>query len=118
MCVRVDGITVWKSGLNGYVGESVPSERSLPSPSTILSQYMSRPVLLIYKGPRPRYCNPTEAFPKLNATHNYQDGYPLLVMSDESMEVVEEEIKSHVGKQMIGEKWREGKLLIERYVMG
>jgi uncharacterized protein len=54
-------------------------------------------------------------FPQLDATTNYPDGYPLLVLSEESVESVEKELRGHVGKQGIDERWKTDSLVIERF---
>ena len=42
------------------------------TPSAILSHYLGRAVHLVMKGPQPRHCPPTLAFPALKATSVYQ----------------------------------------------
>lgn len=56
--------------MDGYVCEALPP--SSLSPSDILSKYLSRPVHLMMKGPQPRACPPTMAFPTLKATTKFQ----------------------------------------------
>lgn len=46
----------------------------------------------------------------------YQDGYPLLVASEESLRAVQERIRGEVGLQGVEERWREGDLVMERCV--
>ena len=46
----------------------------------------------------------------------FQDMYPLLVLSEEGMAEVEREARERVGQQGIGEVWREGKVVIQRWV--
>jgi len=106
----MDHITLWGSTMDGYICEASPS------PSTVLSQYFGRPVHLAYKGPRPRPCVPTSTFPMLSATAVYQDGYPLLFLSQESIGEVERELRGRVGQQGIDERWMEDRLVIERFV--
>ena len=55
------------------------------TPSTILSQYFGKPVHLVMKGPKRRVCPPTHAFPDLEASSVFQDVYPFLVASEESL---------------------------------
>lgn len=86
------------------------------SPSSTLSKYLGRSVHLVYKGPRPRVCQPTTAYPELKATVSYQDGYPLLVLSEESVKEVEKQTKKIVGVQGVEEQWRDEPLVIERFV--
>ena len=85
-----------------------------PDPSTVLTQYFGRPVHLVYKGPRPRVIDATEAFPQLEATAKYQDMYPLLVLSEESIGPIDQEVKQRVGTQGIDESWKDGGVVIER----
>ena len=82
----------------------------------MLSKFLGRSVHLTYKGPQPRACNPTQTFPALVATVSYQDGYPLLFLSEESVAEVERQLKGYVGVQGIEERWKEDKLVIERSV--
>jgi uncharacterized protein len=44
----------------------------------------------------------------------YQDGYPLLLLSEESVEATEKEVRKYVGTLGIGERWKDEKLVIER----
>ena len=81
-----------------------------------MSKYIERPVNLVYKGPRARICVPTFDFPNLDASLRYQDGYPLLLLSEESVEAAEQEVKKYVRIQGIEEKWKDDKLVIERWV--
>jgi len=100
--------------VDGYIcGKSTQSNSE--SPSSILSKFLGRPVHLSYKGPRLRVCDPTQTFPALDATISYQDGYPLLFLSEESVEEVERELRGYVGVQGIDERWKEDKLVIERF---
>ncbi|KAF8913229.1 hypothetical protein CPB84DRAFT_1820649 [Gymnopilus junonius] len=108
-------VTIWPTHdpVDGYISESVVGPKD--SPSKILSKYFGKPVHLIYKGPRPRPIDPTASFPQLNATAKFQDMYPLLVLSEESTDAVERELRGHVGKQGIEERWSQDKILIERF---
>jgi len=100
--------------IDGYIcGKS--TQTNSESPSSILSKYLGRPVHLSYKGPRPRACRPTQTFPALEATISYQDGYPLLFLSEESVDEVERQVRGYVGVQGIEERWKEDKLVIERF---
>lgn len=92
----------------------------------MLSAFLGRAVHLVYKGPRPRPCPPTYEFPALNATAVYQDGFPLLVASEESLAAVQDRVRACAadgGKSRGGvglgvqEKWREEELAMERYVL-
>lgn len=84
--------------------------------SSILSDYVGFPVHLVVKGPRVRHCPPTLRFPKLEVPSYFQDGYPALLISEESVGAVQERIKDMVGVQGVSEKWIKEELEIERYV--
>jgi hypothetical protein len=100
--------------IDGYIcGRS--NQPNSESPSSILSKFLGRPVNLSYKGPRPRVCKPTQTFPALDATISYQDGYPLLFLSEESVAEVERQLRGYVGVQGVEERWREDNLVIERF---
>lgn len=99
--------------LDGLVCQSLGSTRS---PSEILSQYVGRPCHLIMKGPRTRICEGTADFPKIDNGTRYQDGYPLLLLSEESIQAVQDKVRTLVGVQGVEEKWKNDKLLIERFV--
>jgi hypothetical protein len=71
----------------------------------------------VYKGPRARICEPTFDFPSLDASLRYQDGYPLLVLSEESVDAAETEVRKYVGTQGVEERWKDDKLVIERWVL-
>jgi hypothetical protein len=53
-------------------------------------------------------------FPQLDASLWFQDGYPLLILSEESTSAIEKEAQKYVGQQGIHERWREEKISIER----
>ncbi|KII93282.1 hypothetical protein PLICRDRAFT_35477 [Plicaturopsis crispa FD-325 SS-3] len=109
-----DRLSLFGHIIHGYIHPSIsPSSRS---PSAVLSRYFDRPVHLVYKGARqPRPCDPTAAFPDLKATVKYQDGYPLLILSEESLAAVESKIRPLVGVQGIADKWKDETLKIERF---
>ena len=109
--------------VQGYVCASLPdSDPSARTPSAILSQYFGQPVHLVMKGPRVRPCPPTHAFPDLRASAVFQDGYPFLVASEESLEEVGRVIGAYATSEnpeaQIGhldrERWRTGDIKIER----
>jgi len=88
--------------------------------SEILSRFLERKVQLVFKGRRERFCAPTLAYPKLQASTAFQDGYPLLVASEESRQALEEGIRNcayaedvEVSKG-VEEKWRHDDLKMER----
>ena len=63
-----------------------------------------------------RICPPTTRFPKLDAPSYFQDGFPLLLVSEESVGAVQERIRDMVGMQGVSAKWAEEELKVERYV--
>ena len=72
---------------------------------------------LVFKGPNARLADPTPSFPDLKVTVKIQDMYPLLVLSEESTEMVDAQVQNYIGTQGIDERWREEKVAIERYVL-
>ena len=109
--------------VQGYVCASLSSsDPSARTPSAILSQYFGQPVHLVMKGPRVRPCPPTHAFPALKASAVFQDGYPFLVASEESLEEVGRVIGAYAASespeaqigQLDRERWRTGDIKIER----
>jgi uncharacterized protein YcbX len=75
-------------GLDGYICEPLDTALSPTLCSDVLTTYFGREVHLIFKGPRVRPTRPTQNFPELSVPFNFQDGYPLLVASEESFEGV------------------------------
>ncbi|KZT22674.1 hypothetical protein NEOLEDRAFT_1071092 [Neolentinus lepideus HHB14362 ss-1] len=114
----LDGLKIWSHTTDGYL---VPaSSSSSPSPSSILSEYTGRQVQLVYKGPAPRSCDPTQLFPGLDATVRYQDGYPWLVCSEEALEAVRAQVGEWAGREEglrmgIEERWKSEKVPMERF---
>ncbi|KAJ7897249.1 MOSC N-terminal beta barrel domain-containing protein [Mycena olivaceomarginata] len=111
---RLEKILMWHVPFDAYICEALPGSSS-PSPSEVLSSYFGRPVHLVYKGAQLRPVDPTPTHPKLEATAVFQDCYPLMVLSQESTARIEEELRGHVGKQGIDERWSTEKLVIERF---
>ncbi|KAI0658302.1 MOSC N-terminal beta barrel domain-containing protein [Cubamyces menziesii] len=109
--------------VEGYVVSSTLDGPGSRTPSEILSDYFGRAVYLVMKGPRPRECPPTQAFPKLQETAKFQDGYPFLVASQESLEEVRRVVSAFAQDESpeakIGgidrERWRDGGVEIERF---
>ncbi|KAF7307260.1 Rotamase-domain-containing protein [Mycena indigotica] len=97
---------------DGFVCEAVSGSRSV---SAILSEYFGRPVNLVYKGAEIRTCETTETHPDLAATAVFQDCFPVMVLSEESTTRIEQEVRNHIGKQGVEERWRTDSLLIERF---
>jgi uncharacterized protein len=119
VCNRFDHLDLMTYDVDGYICEYVPSLEtpSDKTPSAMLSKYFGKPVHLIYKGPRRRACIPTAAFPELDASLHFQDGYPLLVVSEESVRAVGNKTKESAGAQGIGDVWKDKELLVERCVL-
>jgi hypothetical protein len=120
-CYRIDDCNLFKVVVvDGYICQAL--HPTSPSPSQILSKYFDRPVHLVMKGPKRRTCNPTQNFPGLDASAVYQDGFPLLVASDESLEKVGDEINRWASGEVDGESigalddlWKTSRVPIERY---
>ncbi|KAF9469582.1 MOSC N-terminal beta barrel domain-containing protein [Collybia nuda] len=108
-------ITLWPKHdlVDGYIGQSLTSPAD--TPSTILSKHIGKPVHLIYKGPRARKVLATPDFPDLKGATWYQDLYPMMVLSAESMEEVNQEVKQRIGLQGISEAWKEDNVVIRRF---
>jgi len=111
---RIEKVMMWDVPFDAYICEALASLPSR-SPSAILSSYFGRPVLLVYKGAQARFCDPTATHPKLEAKAVFQDCYPLMVLSQESIPRIEEELRGHVGQQGIDERWKTESLVIERF---
>jgi len=113
---RLKDIIIWPGydPLDGYICQS--PVKGAPSPSEILSKYIGKPVHLTYKGPLPRAVDATYDFPDLKADAFFQDMYPMLLLSEESMEVINKETRPLVGTQNIHERWEDEKLTVERWV--
>ncbi|KAI5830595.1 hypothetical protein K523DRAFT_239506 [Schizophyllum commune Tattone D] len=111
--VRISDIKLWGDLVDSYVCEAAGEGGR--SPSAILSDYFERDVLLVMKGPKPRLLAPTDAFPNLKGSCVFQDGYPLLVLSEEGLDDIERELRENVGSQGIDPRWKEAKLAVERF---
>ncbi|TFY55475.1 hypothetical protein EVJ58_g8225 [Rhodofomes roseus] len=118
-----DGSVNGDARVDGYICQSIPSSSStpLPTPSSILSRYFERAVHLMIKGPSPRSCPPTSAFPTLEAYTLYQDAFPLHVASEESIaefERVVRKLAADHGTAIGGldrERWAKSSVLIDRF---
>jgi len=119
-CYRIENCSLFKVvEVDGYICEAL--DPASPSPSEVLSKYFDRPVHLVVKGPKRRACNPTQTFPALDASAVYQDGFPLLVATDESLEKVGDEINRWADGEVDGESiggiddlWKTSRVPIER----
>lgn len=120
-------------GLDGYICQSSGVGASPDAPSASLSKFLGLSVHLVIKGPNPRYCQPTHAFPTLpilsstddpaedEAKLVFQDGYPLLVASEESLKAVSTTTNVFAAARTsegaikgLTEKWKDSGLEIER----
>lgn len=105
-------VTLWgKKDIEGYICEPFDGR----PPSTILSQYFGYPVHLVIKGPLPRRCPPTPRFPDLNTPSYFQDGFPLLIVSHESLVAVQDKVRQMIGEQGVEKVWEQQELVIERF---
>jgi len=110
LSTRVE-VALWgKKDIEGYICESVDGR----PPSTILSQYFGYPVHLVIKGPLPRRCPPTPRFPDLDKPSYFQDGFPLLIVSQESLVAVQDRVRQMIGEQGVEEVWAQQDLVVER----
>ncbi|TCD68300.1 hypothetical protein EIP91_011159 [Steccherinum ochraceum] len=108
--------------MDGYIVQ--PLKPSDPNPHHILSAYFKRDVLLMMKGPEDRYAEGTDAFPTLEAYVKYQDAYPLLIASEESLQAINDAKDRAVDaddtdpSKVSGikkDKWNKRKIEIERF---
>jgi len=99
--------------LDGYVCEALSTDKG--TASAILSQYFGKPVHLVFKGPRPRPIEPTLGFPDLVGTAKYQDMYPMLILSAESMSAIEDELRHQMDRLNIDEEWATKSIVVERF---
>ena len=104
--------------LDGYIVESLPGQANA---SAALSAFLNRPVHLVIKGPTPRLAEPTPTHPELGkagdgTTVLFQDGYPLLVASEEAVREVETMTRrlANEGVARVDPKWRSERLEIRR----
>lgn len=106
--------------VDGYVCQSLSGPYN--TPSTVLSTYLGRDVHLMIKGPTPRTVPPALDYPDLQDTAKLQDGYPLLVASDESLVAFRHVVKDvaqkgeEAGVRGFDQKrWSEGTVEMERF---
>jgi len=112
---RLDDVKLWgREDIDGHICQAVRDGID-NKPSRALSKYLEREVLLVVKGQKARPCLTTLEFPSLKATAMYQDGYPLLIASEESLVSVQERMRLEVGKQYVSDRWAEDELVMERY---
>ncbi|EJC98824.1 uncharacterized protein FOMMEDRAFT_95832 [Fomitiporia mediterranea MF3/22] len=112
---RLDNIELFTwSGIDGYVCQSIDAG-DRDAPTRVLSKYLGKDVYLVLKGPRVRPCPPTYDFPALKASASYQDAYPLLVVSEESLVAVQTRLRGEVGNQGVADRWGTDNLVMERF---
>lgn len=118
---RLGDVGLWgNTSLEGYVCEfldrPVSNEAGTTSPSEILSNFLGVSVLLVRKGPKPRWCKPTPDFPDLSgAAIKFQDGYPVLLLSHENLDAITSVVRDHVGRLGVDGRWEKENLEIERF---
>ncbi|CAE6488842.1 unnamed protein product [Rhizoctonia solani] len=117
----ISDVEIWRdTGLNAHVAESA-SPDSTASPSAILSSYLGRDVLLVLKGPKYRSARPTSTHPDLDVGFRFQDGFPLLIATTESLAAVQEKVRrSADGEEEwkvggITSQWQTDELVMERF---
>lgn len=94
-CELIEGITIWASNVNGYAVSDQADQ--------LLSKYFGKSVRLVRKGPSARPSGPTDpSGPKewTEATVRYQDFYPCLVASVQSLRHVQETLTASVYPNM------------------
>ncbi|KAI0271394.1 hypothetical protein BC834DRAFT_922199 [Gloeopeniophorella convolvens] len=115
----VDDCSVFSfTEIDGYITQAHPTSSPDPSYcSDVLSRFVGKPVHLMYKGPRTRPAPPTWSFPKLSASVAYQDAYPILVASEESIQGVQSLVAKWCREQKDEElkRWDPKSIVIERY---
>lgn len=116
---RINDCSMFKTiEVDGYICQAL--DPTSPCPSEVLTEYFRRPVYLVMKGPKRRACSPTQTFPDLVASAIYQDGFPLLVASDESVQKVGDEVNRWANDEVAGESividdlWKTNLVPIER----
>ncbi|KEP52823.1 importin-9 protein [Rhizoctonia solani 123E] len=117
----ISDVEIWRdTGLDAYVVESTSAE-STASPSALLSSYLGRDVLLVLKGPMHRAARPTSTHPDLEVGFRFQDGFPLLLATTESLAAVQDKIRrSAAGEEGwkvggITSQWQTDELVMERF---
>jgi uncharacterized protein len=123
---RVPRIQFFDDEIDAYVCEALPSttsqaDPSFLTPSYILSTFLGRPVHLVLKGPQKRPMIPTNTHPVLPGEVVLQDGYPLHILTEESLLAVQDRVKRSANGEegwkagKVDEtKWKEAPLVMER----
>jgi uncharacterized protein len=81
----------------------------------VFSRFLGKDVQFVMKGRKDRKCDPSFAFPDLKATLELQDGYPLLVATEESLKETVDAVRGMVGQKGVSEEWKEKELPMRRY---
>jgi len=97
--VLIEDVALWGFTIDAYVCQAVQPTVSGSSPSELLSKYLGREVLLVFKGPAPRIAKPTPSAPTLDAAFLFQDGYPLMVLSNETIDDVAQRVMQAARKE-------------------
>jgi uncharacterized protein YcbX len=117
----ISDVEIWHDkGLNAYVAQSFSPTDAAHSPSVLLSSYLGREVLLVLKGPKRRSARTTSTHPNLDAGVRFQDGFPLLLTTTESLIAVQEKVRlsasgvEHWKVGGISSHWQTEELAMER----
>ncbi|KZV90908.1 hypothetical protein EXIGLDRAFT_616305 [Exidia glandulosa HHB12029] len=114
----LDGLNLFSiKTLDGYICESLPGHANA---SEELSRFLGLRVALVLKGPRRRAVDSTPTFPSLHEDTSvlFHDGYPVLLVSEESLEDVERrtwEIARAGDSDRVDAKWKNERLVMERF---
>ncbi|KAG8924683.1 hypothetical protein FRC02_010264 [Tulasnella sp. 418] len=120
---HLEQVMVWSDACDGYIVQAIPNQEGVAvDPSEVLSGYLDRPVHLVLKGPSPRPVKPTDTHASLSTVTRFQDGYPLLVATMESLQSVEEQVRATAKGENdwnIGglntDRWSNSEVTIERF---
>lgn len=114
----LDGLTLFSiTTLDGYVCQSLPGHANA---SDELSRFFDFRVALVIKGPRRRAVDSTPSFPSLHEDTSvlFQDGYPVLLVSEESLEEVERrtwELARQGASDRVDPKWKQERVVMQRH---
>lgn len=116
---------MWSSRNDGHIVRSVDPDAIFgpDTPSETLSNFLGRNVLLVRKGPRPRAVDATPSFPDLKSTAAFQDGYPLLIASEPSLQDIARHIRTAATDKedklkiygLNKEVWKDKEFAMERF---
>ena len=118
---RLQDVQIWKSTTDAHICTPLEGTSSL-DPSLAFSKYLGRDVLLVYKGRTTRYF--TSEPLNLKGPTAFQDGYPILVATEESLRDVQAKVElSASGAEgwgmpgVVDGGWN-GEIVMERCVVG